>query len=83
MPMIKPSTRPAERDRFYADMAASMDFDALRSKYLEIKGKARIIAWLRENAPYILVTKLRELNQILKFKLNGSKTIPQQSEYQE
>lgn len=74
IPMIEPSPRPKERDLFYQDME-SCDFEILRRKYLNIKGKAKLVAFARENSPRFLITSLRNLLQFIKWKLNGSKTI--------
>ena len=73
-PMVKASCRPQSRDTFYLDMV-KLDFDELRNKYLKIKGKARLIAFFRENAPRKLVTGLRKIVQIITWKRNGSKTL--------
>lgn len=73
-PMIKPSHRPQCRDTFYSDLN-SLDFEELRKKYFEIKGRSRLIACLRENAPRKCVTGLRKIIQLIIWKRNGSKTI--------
>ena len=75
-PMIKPSQRPRSRDSFYADMQ-TMDFESLREKYLSLTGKAKLIAWLRENAPRTCVTGLRNIVQMITWRRNGSKSLQQ------
>lgn len=74
IPMIKPSSRPKERDHFYLDME-SMDFESLRKKYFKMRGKARIIAFTRECTPRFFISTLRNLAQFIKWKRNGSKTL--------
>lgn len=73
-PMIRASHRPKERDTFYSDMDA-LGFEELRKKYFQIKGKARLIAGFRENAPRKCVTGIRKIIQIITWKRNGSKTL--------
>ncbi len=74
IPMIEPSPRPIERETFYLDME-SMDFEALRKKYLRVRGKAKIVAFAREYIPRFIITNLRDIVQFIKWKLNGSKTL--------
>ena len=73
-PMIKPSNRPLSRDTFYSDMD-TLSFDKLRRKYFQIKGKARLIAWFRENAPRKYIIGVRKIIHIIIWKHNGSKTL--------
>ena len=73
-PMIKSSSRPKERDSFYLDFE-KMGFDVLISKYLSLSGKAKAIAWLRENAPRCIVVLIRSISQFITFKKNGNKSI--------
>lgn len=73
-PMIVPSHRPVARNTFYEDMAM-MDFEQLRQKYFHMSIKARMVAWLRENAPRGCVVGLRRFLQYITWKRNGSKTL--------
>lgn len=73
-PMIKPSHRPTARDTFYGDMAV-MGFEQLRRKYFQMPVKARLVAWLRENAPRVCVVGLRNIVQYITWKRNGSKAL--------
>ena len=73
-PMIKASSRPKERDTFYADYE-KMDFDKLARKYFTLSGKGKAIAWLRENSPKCIVVLIRGIAQFITYKKNGSKSI--------
>lgn len=72
--MIKPSRRPAARDTFYDDMVV-MGFERLRQKYFQMPVKARLVVWLRENAPRAYVVGLRNIVQYITWKRNGSKAL--------
>lgn len=73
-PMVTPPYRPDARDTFYEDMTM-MGFEQLRQKYFHMSIKARMVAWLRENAPRGCVVMLRKLLQYITWKRNGSKTL--------
>lgn len=73
-PMVKASSRPKERDTFYIDYER-MDFDNLVKKYFSLSGKAKAIAWLRENAPKSIVVLIRSISQYITYKRNGSKSL--------
>ena len=73
-PMVESSSRPKERDTFYADYER-MDFDDLVKKYFSLSGKAKAIAWLRENAPKSIVVLIRSISQYITYKRNGSKSL--------
>lgn len=73
-PMVKASRRPKGRDTFYTDFG-KMNFDTLAKKYFNLAGKAKIIAWLRENAPKSIVVTIRSISQYITYKKNGSQSL--------
>lgn len=74
-PLIYPSKRPQARDSFYIDMNNIKDFEELRKKYKPKISKTLLIYRIKEHTPYLILSIIRNVSQIIIWKKNGSKTI--------
>ena len=73
-PMINPSKRPNDRDRFYIDLS-DLEFKNFINKYYKLNIRQKIIISFKEKFPRFLVLLFRNIIHIISYIKNGNKTI--------